>query len=105
MPPLWYVQQKLTLSDRYPSGLEWAETTKRHEEGQMAGRLDHAGTHYTVSLGGERFVTHRLMYYLKTGDDPGSSDVLLKSDGTFELYQRRAVPSRRRRNNRKQDSL
>ena len=69
----------------------------------MAGRLDHAGTHYTVSLGGERYVTHRLAYYLKTGEDPGSSDVLLKDNGEFELYQRKTNKKPTRRNRRPLD--
>ena len=105
MPPLWYVQERLKLSDQSPSGLEWCEETSRHQVGQPAGRLDHAGTHYTVSLGGERFVTHRLAYYLKTGKDPGSSDVLLKSDGTYKLYRRKANKKPTRRNSRKSDSF
>ena len=105
MLPLWYVQGKLRLSDQSPSGLEWAEETSRHKIGQPAGRMDSAGTHYTVSLGGERFVTHRLAYYLKTGEDPGSSDVLLKDDGTFELYQRKTNKKPTRRNSRKSDSF
>jgi hypothetical protein len=110
MPPLWFVQQKIRLTDSYPSGLEWAETTKRHAEGQMAGYLEHHKRYYVVAMCGEKFHSHRLVYYLRTGQDPGNADVLRPEDCPRDqlptdlfLEQRQAPKPRTRRNRRKSD--
>lgn len=80
MPPLWYVKQRLRLTDKYPSGLEWAETNRRHKEGDMAGYLEHLGRYYVVSLDNEKLHAHRIVYYLRTGEDPGNADVKRPED-------------------------
>lgn len=104
------MRQKLRLSDEYPSGLEWVDTTGRHAEGQMAGRLDHSGRYYVVAMGGEKYHAHRIVYYLRTGIDPGNSDVLRAPDaprheipGELTLHQRKPPKQRIRRNRRKSD--
>lgn len=110
MPPLWHMQQKLKLSDRYPSGLEWVETTGRHTEGQMAGRLDNSQKYFVVALGGDKYHAHRIVYYLQTGNDPGNADVL-REDGKpvhefpskLILQERKPPKVRKRRNRRKSD--
>lgn len=103
MLPLWYIQLKIRLSDEHPSGLEWCEETGWHKPGEMAGRPDHSGKYYVLSLNGEKYHAHRLAYYLKTGEDPGSSDVLQKEDGELILHQRKVTKPRSRRNRRKSD--
>lgn len=110
MPPLWFVKEKVRLTDEYPSGLEWAETNGRHAEGQMAGYLEHHKRYYVVAMCGEKFHAHRLVYYLRTGEDPGNSDVV-RPDGSardqlpteLKLEQRKAPKSPTRRNRRKSD--
>lgn len=74
MLPIWYVRAKLKLSQQYPSGLEWVETTGRHKEGEMAGKWN--GRYYMVRMNGDQFHAHRIVYYLRTGKDPGNADVL-----------------------------
>jgi hypothetical protein len=110
MLPLWFVQEKLRLTDKYPSGLEWAETTARHVEGQMAGYLEQKKRYYVVSLCGEKYHAHRIVYYLRTGTDPGNADVL-RPDGTprdalpkeLVLEQRKTPKPPTRRNRRKSE--
>jgi len=111
MPPLWFVEEKIRLTDGYPSGLEWAETTGRHAEGQMAGYLEHHKRYYVVAMCGEKFHAHRLVYFLRTGKDPGNADVLREDSSprdqlpaTLVLGQRKAPKPRTRRNHRRLDS-
>lgn len=107
MPPLWYVQQRLRLNDDYPSGLEWAETNRRHKEGEMAGYLEHHRRYYVVSLDNEKLHAHRIVYYLRTGEDPGNHDVMRsescpKHELSSELWleKRKEKKPRTRRNRR-----
>jgi hypothetical protein len=109
MPPLDYLTTKLRLTDRYPSGLEWADTTGRHNEGEMAGFLEHHRRYYVVSIDGTRYHAHRLVYYLRTGEDPKNADVLRPDSprdevpGEMILDQRRERKKPTRRNRRKAD--
>jgi len=101
--PLAELRRKLGLSDDSPSGLVWLEETGWHKPGQVAGRLDHSGQYYVLSLYNEKYHAHRLEYYLRTGEDPGSSDVLKKENGELVLHKRKTPQPRSRRNCRKSD--
>ena len=46
--PLWYYQERLLLSERHPSGLEWAINTARYRVGDMAGKW--TGKYYVLRL-------------------------------------------------------
>lgn len=112
LPPLDKVRLKLRLSDRYPTGLEWVDTTGRHASGEMAGRLDHSGSYYVVPLFGDKYHAHRLVYYLQTGSDPGNADVVKREGGAVHLFptdlvlqQRQAPKPKRRINRRKSDYI
>jgi hypothetical protein len=76
LPPIWHVETRLKLSDRYPSGLEWVHSTGWHKEGEMAGKLSMPGNYYLVRMDGDQYHAHRLVYYLRTGVDPGDHDVI-----------------------------
>lgn len=80
MLPLWCVEEKLALSDRYPSGLEWAETNGWHRAGDMAGKYNQHTGYYSIYINGVHYVAHRLVYYLRTREDPGDHDVRHKRD-------------------------
>lgn len=101
--PLEELQARLKLSADSPSGLVWLEETGWHKPGEVAGRLDHSGQYYVLSLNNEKYHAHRLVYYLRTGEDPGSSDVLKKEDGELVLQQRKRPKPRTRRNRRNSD--
>ena len=96
LPPLWHLESKLRLSTRYPSGLEWACTTGWHAEGDMAGKYVPATRYYVVRLGGGQYQAHRLVYFLRTGQDPLESDVIHVAsdrDNRKELILRSRSPT------------
>jgi hypothetical protein len=110
LPSLEELRSRLRLTDEYPSGLEWAETTARHAEGQMAGYLEQLKRYYVVSLSGEKYHAHRIVYYMRTGNDPGNADVVRPGDVPRDqlpaemLLEQRSTPKpRTRRNRRKSD--
>jgi hypothetical protein len=78
--PLWYLRAKLKLSLKYPSALEWRETTGRHKAGDMAGKWNSTGQYYVIRMNGDQFHAHRIVYYLRTGKDPGNMDVIHGDD-------------------------
>ena len=104
MLPLWYLQDQLELSDQYATGLAWKTQARGHKPGDMAGRVN--GKYAYISLCGARYQAHRIVYYLRTGNDPGNADVVHDpSNVTYDnreelvLKQRRTrpAPSYRRR--------
>jgi len=104
MPPLWWVQEQLELSDNHPSGLVWRQEDRYHAVGDAAGSLRNDGRFYTVSLLGIRYPAHRIVYYLRTGEDPKDADVIHKEDNIGRdnrleliLFQRRTRPAPRYR--------
>jgi len=99
MLPLWWMQERLALSDKYPSGLEWLMEGRYHKPGDMAGTARADGRYYYLFLAGNRYTAHRIVYYLRTGEDPGTADVMhgadnLTRDNRMELtlFQRKPAP-------------
>lgn len=80
MPPLWRVQKLLELSDQYPSGLQWRVKKACNAAGSQAGRLNKTTGYYMVCLDNVVYLAHRVVYYLRTGQDPINLDVKHKSD-------------------------
>jgi len=76
MPPLWRVQELLQLSDQYPSGLEWRIKKACNPAGSQAGRLNKVSGYYMVCIDNVVYLSHRVVYYLRTGTDPINTDVL-----------------------------
>lgn len=112
MLPLWYVQEQLELSDQYATGLVWKTQERGHKPGDMAGRQH--GKYAHVSLCGNRYQAHRLVYYLRTGTDPGDADVvhdpsnvIYDNREALTLRQRKArpAPSYRRRTRNSEGEL
>ena len=58
----------------------------------MAGKLSTPGNYYVIRMNGEQYHAHRIVYYLRTNENPGSADV-------------KHHPSNVERDNRKQLSL
>jgi hypothetical protein len=110
LPSLEILRGVLRLSDQYPSGLEWDYNGNGRKKGEQAGKRYGAETTYRLSFKGEVFSCHRLVYLLRTSEDPGDSDVVhgadnVDKDNRKELYLLSAdstpneipVSSRRRR--------
>jgi hypothetical protein len=100
MPPLWWTQENLELTPDHPSGLKWKTSNRHHDAGDPAGILRTDGRFYVVSLLGIRYPAHRVVYYLRTGNDPGDADVLHDKDNdtrdnrlNLTLYKRRTRPA------------
>jgi hypothetical protein len=106
LPPLWWLQEQLELSDDYPSGLAWKEDGAYHKAGEMAGKPRKHGRYYYVGLLNARYTAHRIVYYMRTGVEPGNADVIHGADNPtrdnrmeLTLYQRKPAraPGWRRR--------
>lgn len=69
LPPLEDLQKIVRLSDAYPSGLEWAVSDRWREEGRQAGALSKPNPYYVIRLLGDKYVAHRIVYYMRTGRD------------------------------------
>ena len=100
MPPLWWTQEHLELTSDHPCGLKWKTANRHHDAGEPAGILRTDGRFYTLSMLGSRYPAHRVVYYLRTGVDPGDADVLHDKDNTardnrlnLTLYKRRTRPA------------
>ena len=76
LPDLAYLQSVVRLSNEYPTGLEWAFSDGWRQEGDMAGRRSAMDKFWRIALYQERFACHRIVYYLRTGINPGTADVL-----------------------------
>jgi len=100
MLPLWWLHEQVALSDDYPSGLVWRSEGRYHKPGDMAGTLRKDGRYYYLFLAGARYAAHRIVYYLRTGEDPGTADVIHGTDNPtrdnrkkLTLFQRKPVSS------------
>jgi hypothetical protein len=110
MLPLWFLETKLKLSDNYPSGLEWVDKDRNHKPGDMAGIWKSRIKRYILHITGDFIYAHRVVYYLRTGEDPGNKDVLHlpnnpERDNRKELilFERKTVKPPTRRNRRRSD--
>lgn len=74
IPP--YVKDFVALSDETPSGLVWIKPTKRRKPGAPVTRRMNAAPFYVVSIHSVVYMAHRIVYYLRTGEDPGRGDVI-----------------------------
>lgn len=95
LPPLEALKPLIRLSETYPSGLEWAKDYRHHKQGEQCGRLHSSGKCYQIRVLGEHLYANRVIYYLRTGKDPGTADVIYSADNTekdnrlgLELFQR-----------------
>jgi len=71
-----YISTILALSDETPSGLKWLQTTKGKSAGAPVTRKDKCDGFYRVSVENTVYLAHRVVYYLRTGVDPGIGDVI-----------------------------
>jgi len=91
LPSLRTLRQFLRLSDEYPSGLEWAYNGNGRKNGEQAGKRYRAQDVYRLNLLGEAYTCHRLVYFLRTEENPGDADVVhgadnAEKDNRKELY-------------------
>lgn len=100
LPFLYEIQKKVALSDEHPCGLVWLQDNHKHKAGEPAGTFNPVTGYYYLFLYGVQYVAHRVVYYLRTGEDPGTADVLHANRMDFPrdnrktlfLHQRKSVP-------------
>jgi len=85
LPPLELLQELFEVSETSPSGLIWRiSRTANTKPGQIAGsRLKNGYWEVSIGINGKkRYLVHRIVYFLQTKKDPGSSKV----DHVLGLY-------------------
>jgi hypothetical protein len=100
MPPLWHLEELFSLSDKYPSGLEWAVPKAGYKQGEQAGRLNKRTGYYQLFVDNQLYLAHRIVYYMRTGELPNNYDVKHESsnetkDNRLELFASRKPPARK----------
>lgn len=73
---MWRVQELIKLSDRYPSGLEWVVDKACNKAGTQAGRMNKVTGFYMVCIDNTVYLAHRLVYFLRKGEDPIEMDIM-----------------------------
>lgn len=68
--PMAYIKEHLAICNESPSGLKWI-TRKRGRTVGPAGGLDPSHGYYKIGLQGTDYRSHRIVYALHTGCDPG----------------------------------
>jgi hypothetical protein len=71
-----HATEYLKLSENYPSGLEWVYEDGWRTKGEMCGKWNATGEYYVVRLFGEQYHAHRIVYFLRTGEDPAGKDII-----------------------------
>jgi hypothetical protein len=78
LPPLELLQELFEICTNSPSGLRWRIARTNHvKPGQIAGAQRSDG-YWVVSIKTDVekcYRTHRIVYFLKTGEDPGTAQV------------------------------
>ncbi len=87
---MWRVQELIKLSDRYPSGLEWVVDKACNKAGTQAGRMNKVTGFYMVCIDNTVYLAHRLVYFLRTGEDPIEMDIMHAYDN-FDKDNRKSL--------------
>jgi hypothetical protein len=82
MPPLWRLQELFELSDQYPSGLKWRIKKACNPAGSQAGRLNKKTGYHMLCIDNVVYMAHRVVYYLRTDQDPQDLDVVHEAVNT-----------------------
>ena len=71
LPPLEFLEQAFLIDDTSPSGLRWKKSkSTRVKPGDVAGTKSSRG-YWNVYINDRRYKVHRILYYMRTGIDPG----------------------------------
>jgi len=95
MPPLWRVQELIKLSDRYPSGLEWVIDKACNKAGTQAGRMNKVTGFYMVCIDNTVYLAHRLVYFLRTQEDPIELDIMHEYNNFDKDNRKQLIPTQK----------
>lgn len=104
MPPLWRVQELIKLSDRYPSGLEWVVDKACNKAGTQAGRMNKVTGFYMVCIDNTVYLAHRLVYFLRTQEDPIELDIMHEHNN-FDKDNRKSLTATQKFNKKRHTSV
>ena len=75
LPALELLYHHFEIDKNSPSKLRWkSPTARRVKKGDVAGRKNDEG-YWEVSLHSVRYKVHRIIYYMKTKEDPMDFDI------------------------------
>ena len=104
LPPLELLNHLFELSETSPSGLIWKNPRSNFvKKGSVAGRINCYG-YYHVGIRTDKdrnYKTHRIIYYMKTGEDPQNFCIDHISDRGDNFHIRKATSSQNGGNARK----
>lgn len=86
-----HANKYLKLSEKYPSGLEWVHEDGWRTKGEMCGKWNSTGEYYVVRIFGEQYHAHRIVYFLRTGEDPKGKDILHEDTNTSKDNRKNLV--------------
>ena len=96
LPPLELLNHLFELSETSPSGLIWKNPRSNSvKKGSTAGRINSYG-YYHVGIRTDKdrnYKTHRIIYYMKTGEDPQNFCIDHISDRGDNFHIRKATSS------------
>lgn len=106
LPPLELLEEFLMLDETSPSGLRWRKvrTVNQRKPGDIAGTKRPPNNYWFVGIRTDKcrqYAAHRIVYYLKTGIDPGSKTVDHVSGLENPLEVRLATSAENSRNAKK----
>ena len=104
LPPLELLNHLFEIDEKSPSGLIWKNPRSNSvKKGSVAGRINSHG-YYHVGIKTDKnrnYKTHRIVYYMKTGDNPENFCVDHINDRDDNLNIRKATPSQNGANAKK----
>jgi hypothetical protein len=95
MPPLWRVKELIKLSDQYPSGLEWVVDKACNKAGTQAGRMNKVTGFYMVCIDNTVYLAHRMVYFLRTEEDPIELDIMHEYDNFNKDNRKKLVATQK----------
>lgn len=75
LPNLNRLKHCFEISEESPSGLIWKNPTANCVRAGMTAGRKNSGGYWEVSLDSVRYKVHRIIYFMKTGEDPKEFDI------------------------------
>lgn len=101
LPPLEELKEHLYLDETSPSGLRWADAKKKGVIPHSIAGKQNINGYWLVGFNFERYLAHRLAFYMQTGIDPAENTVDHIRGLEFPLELRLATKIQNSANSRK----